>query len=663
MEEYKLNNKTIELLEYDKIKEILKSYALSDLGKKMVDKLEPYVDIKLIQKYMNETTEARVIVNITSSIPIHSLKGVENVKQRLGKGIILSPEELDTIAGLLRDTKKLKRFMKDKESAAPTISQYAQSIYELDELREEIERCILYGRVDDRASSKLFKIRKKIAILEDRIKSKLDSVLRNEKNKGYIQDAVVSQRNGRYVIPIKSEYKKNIEGDVHDKSSSGSTVFIEPAEVKKAQDELNICRIEEEKEVYIILSTLTNMVESFNRELNINIETMAYYDFLFAKGKYSRAIDGRGVKLNTQNYINIKQGRHPLVGKGAVPLDFVTGKDYRAVVITGPNTGGKTVALKTVGLLTMMAQSGLNVPVEENSEFAVFVDILADIGDGQSIEQSLSTFSSHIKNIVSILNCADKYSLVIMDEIGSGTDPGEGMGLAVSILEEIYNKGSVILATTHYSEIKDFAKNHEGFINGSMEFDINTLKPLYTLNIGKAGESNAFLIALRLGMDNKIIERAHEVTYRVKKDYSIYKLEKKEPIIEPGEATEVHQQQIEKLKNAERKNAIGERQKVKPKFKLGDCVFVSFMDRTGIICELENSKGEYGVMVMKKKLKINQKRLSLYISNDELYPDDYDFDIVFDTKENRKNKHLLSKRHVEGVQVIIKKGDESSGAN
>lgn len=652
-----MNSKAIELLEYDKIKEILKGYAISDLGQEMIEKLEPYVDINQIKKLMAETTEARAIVNISSSIPIHSLTGIKNVKQKLGKGAVLSPEDLELIAGLLRDTRKLKGFMKDKETAAPTISYYAQSIYELDDLRAEIERCIAYGRVDDKASSSLAKTRKKIAILEDRIKSKLDSVLRNDKFKGYIQDAIVSQRNGRYVIPIKSEYKKNIEGDVHDRSSSGSTLFIEPAEVKKAQNELNICKIEEEKEVYIILSTLTNQVESYERELSVNIEAMAYYDFLFAKGKYSKAIEGRGVNLNNRNFINIRQGKHPLIGSTAVPLDFTVGEDYRAVIITGPNTGGKTVVLKTVGLLTMMAQSGLHVPVGENSEFAVFVDILADIGDGQSIQQSLSTFSSHIKNIVNILGCADKYTLVIMDEIGSGTDPGEGMGLAVSILEEVFNKGSVILATTHYSEIKDFAKTRQGFINGSMEFDINTLKPLYKLNIGKPGESNAFLIALRLGMDCKIIERAHEITYKDKKDYSEYHWESSEAILQPKEAMEAHHQQIEKLKKAGEKNAIGEKQKLKPKFKLGDCVHISTMDRTGIICDLENSKGEYGVMVMKKKLIINKTRLSLYISGEELYPEDYDFDIVFDTKDNRKNKHLLDKGHREGVEVMIKKGE------
>lgn len=633
-----MNDKTVELLEYDKIKNILKSYAISDSGKERIEKLEPYVDIKLIERYMNETTEARNIVNITSSIPIHSLNGVKKVEQKINKGSVLLPEDLDIIGRFLKDAKKLKAFMKDKESAAPTISNYAQSINELNDLRDEIERCIAFGMVTDRASSKLFKVRKKIGILEEKTKHKLDNILKSEKYKDYIQDAIVSQRNGRYVIPVKSEYKKNISGDVQDRSSSGSTTFIEPEEVKKLQNELSICRIEEEKEVYIILSTLTNMVESVRVELAINIEVMVEYDFLFAKGKYSKAIDGRSVILNDKKYTDIKNGKHPLIGKKAVPLDFSVGKNYRALIITGPNTGGKTVALKTVGLLTMMAQSGIHIPVGENSEIGVFADILVDIGDGQSIEQSLSTFSSHIKNIVNILNCADKNTLVIMDEIGSGTDPGEGMGIAVSVLEEIYNKGSVILSTTHYNEIKDFAKNTPGFINGSMGFDIETLKPLYKLNIGEAGESNAFLIALRLGMVSSIIERAHEITYKEKKDYSKYNWEM-EKTNKSNKIIDSHDKQIEKLKKAEQKNAIGEKQKLKPKFKVADCVYISFMDRTGIICETENSKGEYGVMVMKKKLKINKKRLTLYISSNELYPEDYDFDIIFETKENRKNKH------------------------
>ncbi len=650
-----MNKKTIELLEYDKIKGILKNYALSDLAKEEIDKLEPYTDINLIEKHMKETTEARAIVDINSSIPIHSLVGISNIKQKIKKGIVLNPEDLEVIAGLLREVTKLKRFMSGKEYIAPAISSYALSTFELDDLVQEIQRCIVHGRVDDKASSELSRIRKKIAILEDRIKSKLESILRNDKFKGYIQDGIISTRNGRYVIPVKNEYRKNIEGSIHDMSGSGSTAFIEPAEVKKYQDELNIYIIEEEKEIYRILSTLTAMIESREREVNINIETMCYYDFIFAKGKYSKSINGKTVKFNANNYINIKKGRHPLIGTSAVPLDFVVGKEYKGVVITGPNTGGKTVALKTVGLLAMMAQSGIHVPVEDGSEFAVFADVLVDIGDGQSIEQSLSTFSSHIKNIINILDTANKYTLVIMDEIGAGTDPGEGMGIAIAVLEELYRKKATILATTHYSEIKDFALNHEGFVNGCMEFDINTLKPLYKLNIGKPGESNAFLIALRLGMNKNLIERAHEVTYKEHKEYLEYKSEYKKEVLEDKKEFHANEQQLQKFEEAKRLNKVSENQKVKLKFNVGDCVYISFMSRTGIIYELENAKGEYGVIVMKKKLKINKKRLSLHIAKEELYPEDYNFDIVFESKEDRKKKNIMNKKHVKGVEVELKK--------
>lgn len=653
-----MNKNTIELLEYNKIKEILKSYALSDMAKEKIEALEPFLDIAAINSYLLETDEGRAIADITSSIPIHSLMGMNNIVQKVKKGIVLNGEELEAVATFLVEGRKLRDFMNNKKEVAPNISCYALSICEVQEVVEEIERCILRGRVEDKATSDLSKIRKKIRILEDRIKVKLDSVLKNDKYRSYLQDSVVSMRNGRYVIPVKNEHRNSVSGAIQDKSSSGSTVFVEPEEVKKAQDELNVLRIEEEKEVFKVLSNLTNMVISYERDLLINIETMAHYDFIFAKAKYSKGIDGRGAKLNTNHYIKILGGRHPLLGRSAVPLDFEIGKAYRALVITGPNTGGKTVALKTVGLLTMMIQSGLHVPVEKGSEFSIFVDILADIGDGQSIEQSLSTFSSHIKNVISILDCADPNTLVIIDEIGSGTEPGEGMGIAVAVLEEIYNKGATLLATTHYNEIKDFARNHKGFTNGCMEFDINTLKPLYKLSIGKAGESNAFLISLRLGMNKNIIERAHEITYKAKKDYSNYELEMKalrENFIAQQklkeEAQLSHESQVEKFKKANIKNAISEKQKAKPSFNIGDCVYISYMDRTGIVCDLENSKGEVGVMVMKKKLKVNKKRLSIYIEKEELYPEEYDMDIVLKSKDYRKKDKLMSRKYVAGVNL------------
>ena len=650
-----MNSTAMKILEYDKIKDLLKTFTVSAMGKDLIDRLEPSLNINTIMPWMNETTEACAILQRSGSVPIHSLNGVENIIGKLGKSITLLPEELEVVLGLLQEVDKLKRFMKDKAAVAPIVSCYALSAYELEELAEEIERCIQNGMVADKASSELSRARKRITILEDRIKSKLESILRSSAYSKYLQDGIISTRNGRYVIPIKKEYRKNVEGEVLDSSASGSTVFIEPSEVRKLQDELNQSRIEEDKEVYRILSMLTNLVETYKKEITTNIQVMSHYDFLFAKGRFSRSLEANPVDMNTCHRLNIRGAKHPLIGKSAVPLDLSIGEAYRTLVITGPNTGGKTVALKTVGLLTLMAQSGLHVPAEAGSEFAVFTDILADIGDGQSIEQSLSTFSSHIRNIISIIECVDSNTLVIVDELGAGTDPGEGMGLAVSVLEETYRRGAVTIATTHYSEIKDYAYSKEGFKNGCMEFDLNTLRPLYRLKVGEPGESNAFLIALRLGMRRDIIERAHEVTYKEKKTYNEFK---GTDIIVPVKNTDVIEKHAELT---DRNNKLTEDRKKYEKaskaatFNVGDCVYISTMDRTGIVCEPEDAKGNIGVMVMRKKLIVNKKRLSLYIGGKELYPEDYDLDVVLESKENRKKKKVMGKQHVEGMVLEAKK--------
>ena len=557
-----MNQNALEILEFEKIRTELKGYALSDMAKEVIDKLEPSLDKRKIERWLLETTEARNIVDRSSSVPLHSLTGIDKIKEKLGKTAALQPEELEAMASFLKDCIKLRSFMlrEDFQYLAPNISSYAVSIYELEDLVQEIERCIDRGRVDDKASSNLSKLRKRINILEERIRAKVEAAMRNPKYKNYIQDSLISIRNGRFVIPIKSQYKNNVAGSVLDSSASGSTVFIEPEEVKKLQDELNLCKIEEENEVYRILCCLTSELEAYSREISINIETMAHYDFLFAKGKYSKHIEGNSAEINTD--------------------------------------------------------------------------------------------SSHIKNIINIINCADKHSLVILDEVGAGTDPGEGMGIAVAVLEEIQAKGAVMLATTHYSEIKEFAEKTPGFRNGCMEFDINTLKPLYRLVVGRPGESNAFLIALRLGMNKELIERAHRITYKEEKKYDSLLVEDKEEGSVLEEAIrEHHEEQLEKFKENIKMEVKAEKLKAKPKFKVGDCVYISTMDRTGIVCEPENNKGEVTVMVMRKKFKINHKRLSLYIDSEELYPEDYDFDIVFESKEKRKKKKLMTKRHVEGVVI------------
>ncbi|MEA1961023.1 MAG: hypothetical protein U9N81_07065 [Bacillota bacterium] len=534
----------------------------------------------------------------------------------------------------------------------PRIASYALSMYELPDLREEIHRSIVNGRVDDRASSEMARIRRRMMIVEDRIKQKLNDILRSPAYAGMLQDSVISTRGDRYAVPVQRKFMKKFAGQVLDMSSTGSTVFMEPTVITQLQEELNLLKIEENNEVYRILAALTVLVAEHGQEISINMEAMVHYDFVFAKAKYSRSMDMKRVRINNANRMIINKGRHPLLGEGAVPLDFRMGDDYRALVITGPNTGGKTVALKTIGLLTMMVQCGLHVPVQDGSEFAVFTEILADIGDGQSIEQSLSTFSAHVKNILTIVNCCDPKTLVIMDELGAGTDPAEGRGFAIAVLEEAFQKGASIVATTHFGEIKEFALKTPGFENGYMAFDTNTLRPLYRLYIGDYGDSNAFLIALRLGMDRRIIERAHEITYGEKQSYLIENDKSVESLVDQtGIQTHEKDKRMMEQRDREKEKRQRSKQYVKKDLKVGDCVFISTMDRTGIVCEEQNGRGELVVMVMGKKYVINNKRLTLHVDREHLYPENYDMDIVFETKENRKKRKIMSKHHVEGLVI------------
>lgn len=658
MEGLRLNKTTLRMLEYDKIKEILIEYAVSEEGRDFVRRLEPSIDINIIRNWLNETTEAKNLLESNFRVPLHSLTGINKTLEKLDINYTLNPEELMLLLDFIKNLKRMKGFMKSKELISPNICAYSLSIYDLEDISEEIDRCIRNGRVDDKASPQLGKIRKRIGILEDRIKGKFQSILSSPAYSKYIQDNLIGFKEGRYVIPVKREYRKNINGKVIDTSGSGSTVFIEPAAVGKIQEELNLLRIEEQNEEYKILSYLTDMINGYSREIKINMEAMAYYDFIFAKAKYSKAIEGNTVKLNMEKYISIREAKHPLIGKDAVPLDFSIGDEFRSLVITGPNTGGKTVALKTVGLLTIMAQSGMHIPMQRDGELAVFNDILVDIGDNQSIEQSLSTFSSHMSNIIGIVKCADKDSLVILDELGAGTDPTEGMGLATSILEEIHRKGATILATTHYSEIKEFASKERGFENGCMGFDLATLKPLYRLKIGESGDSNGFNIALRLGMDKKLIERAHEISYKESKDYSdVHKRLKELNQVENKEIIYHHDKQLNKVKKTKIDKKKIEKQRSDNEFSIGDRVYISSLNVFGIVHRLEDSKGEIGVIVKKKKIRVNKKRLTLHIEAEKLYPDfdNYDMDIVLETKEDRKKKKLMNRKYVKGLTRDIEK--------
>lgn len=661
-----MNNETLKMLEYEKIINKIKELAVSEEGREMVGELKPTNDKVMIEKGLLETTEARQLLDSSYRVPLYSLNGMSKIMEKLNIDYTLSSEELVRVAEFVKAASRMRQFMGSKDIICPTIALYALSIMDLDDLSKEINRSIRNGKVDDKASSDLNRIRKKMGILDERLKSKYQTILSSSAYSRYIQDSVISYKGGRFVIPVKKEYKRQINGRIVETSNTGSTVFIEPAAIGKIQDELNELQIEERQEEHSILCQLSNLVSEHHREIAINKEVLTHYDFVFAKGKFSKSVMGHTVDVNYDGITTIKNGRHPLLEGEVVPLNFEIGETYRSLIITGPNTGGKTVVLKTIGLFTLMAQAGLHIPADGGGRMAIYDSIYADIGDGQSIEQNLSTFSSHIKNIIDILNKSNKGSLVILDELGAGTDPTEGMGLATAILETIHDKGSTLLSTTHYSELKAFADKNPGFENGCMAFDVETLMPVYQLHIGKTGESNGFNIALRLGIDRKLIERAHKVSYKEEMDYStvqeryLNNVPQRSEEASENRTSKCHRESDEinityARYNQVKKHAHKQRTSVESmeKLKIGDRVYISSLKQYGILQELEDRKGEVVVMIKKKKIKVNKKRVKLHIEGSDLYPDDYDLDIVLESVENRKKKKVMSKKYVKGLQIDI----------
>ncbi|MBU7314793.1 DNA mismatch repair protein MutS [Paenibacillus sp. SM 69] len=659
-----MNEKALQRLEYGKIKEALAEYAVSYLGKRLIAELLPITAKSVVRAKLDETAEAKSLLQQGASVPIPSLEGMENILDLLGTGYVFSEKDFMHMHQFLTSCAQLVRYMAAKSGIAPHISSYAASMYAMDALKSEIERCIRHGQVADSASKELMKVRKRLAVFEERLKSKLDSLM--SRHRSILQEHVLSTRNGRYVLPVKKEHRKLVKGTVLDESASGQTVYIEPAEVMTIQFELTGLKAEEAREELKVLSDLTALAESCEQQLLTNIETVGTYDFIFAKAKYALAIGGFNVELNDQGIIDLREAKHPLLNRPMVPLNFVIGRRYKSLIITGPNTGGKTLTLKTVGLLTVMAQSGLLVPVREGSLLSVFNHLAVDIGDGQSIEHALSTFSAHIRNVNEMLQFADRSTLILIDEMASGTDPGEGVGLSVAILEELHRRGSTVVATTHFTEIKNFADVTPGFENARMEFDTDTLQPLYRLRIGEAGQSYAFLIALKLGLPAGLIERSREITARGLPESLPQGTQAPGPEPEPDEAsaadmddsqeetTAAHASRSSSEKEKEPEED-GEPVSVGPRsFQLGDCVYIAYLGRTGIVFEIEDSRGNVGVMIQNQKFKINQKRLKLHIESKELYPDNYDLDIVFETKENRKKRKLMGRKHAPGVTIETK---------
>ncbi len=506
-----MNSKVLRVLEYNKIIERLTDKATSEQGRKLTAALEPMTDLEAIRKAQTETADALGYLFRKGSTSFGGNKDLGMCIRSLEIGSTLSIAELLWIAAFLENVNRIKSYgRKEREDTpADSLDEYFESLEPLTPLSNEIRRCILSEEeIADDASPALKKIRRSMAIANDRIHSQLASMISGS-CRTYLQDAVVTMRNNRYCIPVKSEYKGQVQGMVHDQSSTGSTFFIEPAAVVNLNNELRELEIKEQEEIAVILADLSAQAGAYTELLTGNQKAMTALDFIFAKAALALEQNAAMPVFNTEHQIRIRQGRHPLLDKKkVVPIDIQLGIDFDLLVITGPNTGGKTVSLKTVGLLTLMGQAGLHIPALDRSELSIFEEVYADIGDEQSIEQSLSTFSSHMTNIVSILQQADGGSLCLFDELGAGTDPTEGAALAISVLDHLHGRGIRTMATTHYSELKVYALSTPFVENASCEFSVETLRPTYRLLIGIPGKSNAFAISSKLGLPDHIIEDA-----------------------------------------------------------------------------------------------------------------------------------------------------------
>lgn len=549
-----MNEKVLQVLEYNKIIQMLENKASSPLGKEMALALKPSCDLDEINRAQEETTAAFSRIVTKGNTSFGNNKDIGFSLKSLGIGSTLSVSELLKIAAFLENVSRIKTYgKKEKDSDKEDIlSPYFEELVSLSQVSGEIRRCILSEEeIADDASVALKQIRRSISSTNDKIHHQLNSMV-NGSVRTYLQEAVITMRNNRYCLPVKAEYKSQVPGMIHDQSSTGSTLFIEPSSVVNLNNELKELALKEKEEIENIMTSLSALCAEHIDVMAENQKIMTKLDFIFAKGNLAIEMNAGRPIFNTEHYINIRQGRHPLLNKKTVvPINISLGKDYDLLVITGPNTGGKTVSLKTLGLLTLMGQAGLHIPAADRSELSVFTEVFADIGDEQSIEQSLSTFSSHIKTIVEILDKADENSLCLFDELGAGTDPTEGAALAISILNHLHERGIRTMATTHYSELKVYALTENFVENACCEFDVESLRPTYKLLIGIPGKSNAFAISSKLGIPDEIIEKAKSQIGKQERSFEdlLSDLEKSRVTIEKEQAQiESYKEEIKDLK-------------------------------------------------------------------------------------------------------------------
>lgn len=637
-------------IEFDKIREKWRTLALTEAAKKQIDQTGLILSEGELKAALRNTTEAVLLLQKCGTPPLVSLEGMEEWLAIADKGDCLTVSMLEEVEKALVAVKRLKDYLNDGKSQKVSLAYYEENLEPLEKLREELHRQLRNGEVDDYATGTLKDLRAQIERVKNRMHEKADSVLRS--NKDCMSDSFTTIRSGHLCIPVKKEYKYKIDGSVIDKSATGNTLFIEPKAVAQLGEELQILQIDEQNEVYQILYTLTAMVADKREAMEQNIRMLQKLDFIFSKAKLSVDLDGQCPEITLERKIRLENGRHPLIPKEqCVPLQFEMGGEVQGIIITGPNTGGKTVAIKTVALNCYMAQCGLHVCAEK-ALICMNSNILCDIGDGQNLSENLSTFSAHIENVLSILKRVGRESLVVMDELGSGTDPAEGMGIAVAVLEELRKSGALFLVTTHYPEIKQYADKQQGIQNARMTFDRETLRPLYQMVIGEAGESCAFSIAQRLGMSPEMLNVALHAAYGNK----IPELYQEKFLHNPADETILKQKSSMKSAagpHIQREKHVSSQQKEAMAFHRGDSVMIYPEKKVGIVCIPSDEKGNIVVQTPTGKITLNHKRLKLHVAAEQLYPEDYDFSIVFDSVETRKKRHQMSRKYVKNLEIHL----------
>ena len=648
-----MNERIYKILEFNKIKDILSTYAVTYLGKGLCNELLPTTNTIEIQRMQDETAEALSYYLKQHDIPLSPISDIKEILNKTSIGGILSIEELLKVSNTLFISRRIKTSFSNgsiDENDFPILAEYFDNLYTNQRVEDEISRCIKSeDELDDRASQELYKIRKSIKDLEGQIKEKLNTIIHSKTK--FLQDALVTFRDDRYVIPVKAEYKNEVPGLIHDQSATGGTIFIEPTAVFNLNNEIKELKLKEFQEIQRILALLSQMIDPICDNIRYTLDTIGKIDFAFAKGKYAASLNAYPPVFD-ESKCNLKKARHPLIPyESVVPIDIYFGDDIKELIITGPNTGGKTVTLKTVGLLCLMAQSGLHIPANEGSMLKVFSNIFCDIGDEQSIEQSLSTFSAHMTNIVNILNNVTSDDLVIIDEIGAGTDPVEGAAIAMAILEYLYNKNCICLATTHYSELKSYAVNTEGVTNASCEFDIETLRPTYKLLIGVPGKSNAFAISKKLGLNDEILNRANDFL----SDENI----KFEDVLTSMEYDKRKAQEERELSKQMLKEALSTRERIKDEEQKIEKRKTEILNKAkqqarDILLDAEDTAKEIikDLNKMKDSKKSNNKQIEEHRTKLKKSISEMQNDLVTPNKSSSKNS-LDKSKIVVGMDVII----------